>query len=93
MTLVVTASDLKNNTSDYLNRIKYEKVEIIIERHGEQIARLVPISSKKRGQSMDEAHRRVNKNLSKSFGSLPNLLAPDRGQELDDERDAMIGLK
>lgn len=41
----VSATDLKHNISDILNRVYYEKIEAIISRHNIPIARISPITN------------------------------------------------
>lgn len=41
-TFTVTATELKNNTCDILNRVMYGNLTACIERHGKVVAHIVP---------------------------------------------------
>lgn len=57
-TFTVSSTELKNNISEVLNRVSYEKKTAVIERHGEEIARLVPGFNKR---SLTEYRELVDK--------------------------------
>ena len=59
-TIRVSATELANKTSEILNKVRYEDVTAIVERHGVEIARLTP-----------PATREIN--WSKSFGAIPDF--------------------
>lgn len=56
----VSATELANKTSEILNKVKYEGVTAIIERHGEEIARVTPPSTER-------------KSWDKYFGAIPDF--------------------
>lgn len=62
----VTASDLKNKTSEILNLVAYGGYEVIIERHGEEIVKVSPI---KKGV----VNKNYKKTLAKYLGSIPDF--------------------
>ena len=66
-TYTITASDLKKNTADILNRIIYNNSTAVIERHGKIVAKIIPVSGK------NTRSERVGDALQKTFGSLPDF--------------------
>lgn len=62
----VSSTDLKTNTAEILNMVAYGGVEAIIERHGEELVRIVPmniISPKKDYKAL----------VDKYFGASPDF--------------------
>jgi prevent-host-death family protein len=57
----VSATELANKTSEILNKVRYEGVTAIVERHGEEIARLTPPSIPEK------------KSWDKFFGAIPDF--------------------
>lgn len=64
-TIRVSATELANKTSEILNKVRYEGVTAIVERHGEEIARVTPPSK----ISVEEYKNR----LDKYFGAIPDF--------------------
>lgn len=50
-TTSISASELKRNTADVLNRVYYEKIVAVIKRHDEPIVKIVPIEKNKSRKS------------------------------------------
>lgn len=67
MTTVISATDLKNRSSEILNEVHFKRTEVTVERHGKPIAKLVPVS--------DELARRarIEQALKETFGILPDF--------------------
>lgn len=63
-TFTVTATQAKQNFSDVLNRVIYEKKTAIIEKHGKIVAELSP--SKSSDLSLKEK-------LAKFYGAIPDF--------------------
>lgn len=63
--LVISATDLKRDTSEILNSVIYGGSEATIERFGEPVARIVPIS---KGIKKD-----LKDKIKLYFGSLPDF--------------------
>ncbi len=67
-TISVTASELKNNVSEILNKVHFGKVTAIVEKHGKPIAKIMPVVEKKKTRKKDIAAL-----LDKYFGILPDF--------------------
>ena len=65
-TFTITATDFKNNFSDTLNRVYYEKKTGLIEKHGKVIIRIIPEASSTKKETPAEAWKRY-------AGSIPDL--------------------
>ena len=67
-TFTVTATELRTNAADILNRVHYEKKTALVERGGKVIVRMSP----------EEAFLRFG--LKRSFGAIPDFpdVASDR---------------
>ncbi len=65
-TFTVTATELKNNSADILNRVYYEKKTALIERHGKVIAMLNPKAITVPKETPAEVWKRYG-------GSMPDL--------------------
>lgn len=65
-TTIVTATELKNNAADILNRVYYEKKIAIVERYGEPIARIVPVEKEKSKKDIEAV-------LKKYYGIMPEF--------------------
>jgi len=65
-TTAVTATELKNNTADILNRVYYEKKIAIVERYGEPIARIVPVEKEKSKKDIEAVLKRY-------YGIMPDF--------------------
>jgi len=62
----VSSTDLKTNTAEILNMVAYGGMEAIVERHGEELVKIIPItisSTKKDYKSL----------INKYFGSSPDF--------------------
>ena len=62
----VSSTDLKLNTAEILNLVAYGGIEAIVERHGEELVRIVPIftsNSKKDYKSI----------VNKYYGAIPDF--------------------
>lgn len=57
-TFTVTATELRKNAADILNRVYYEKKIALVDRHGTVIARLIPEVSDKRKETLTEVWNR-----------------------------------
>ena len=69
--LSITATNLKNDTSNILNTVCYERKTANVTRHGRVVAKLVPIT--------DENKELVlKKNLDKYYGAIMDLEIPKR---------------
>ncbi|MBI5614385.1 hypothetical protein HY947_05650 [Candidatus Gottesmanbacteria bacterium] len=53
-TFTVTATELKNNPSEIINRVHYEKQTAFIKRYGKIIARMTPEINDKPKESFNE---------------------------------------
>ena len=60
-TIRVSSTELANKTSEILNKVRYEGVTAIVERHGEEIARLSPPTNS------------AKKIWNTSFGAIPDF--------------------
>lgn len=65
-TASISATELKRNASDVLNRVYYGKRTMIVERHGEPIVKIVPFEKERSTSSL-------KKSVSKYFGILPDF--------------------
>lgn len=62
----LTSTELKRNTAKILNSVAYGGSEVIVERYGEPVVKIVPMrTSRKR--------RDFKKVLDKHFGSIPDF--------------------
>ncbi|MCA9369763.1 MAG: type II toxin-antitoxin system prevent-host-death family antitoxin [Pseudomonadales bacterium] len=52
----ISATQLKNNTADILNRVAYEQVEILIKRHGKTVAKITPTETKNYQEVVDATY-------------------------------------
>ncbi len=66
-TRYISATDLKNNTSEILNSVYYEKSEAVIERHGKIVA---VISPPKIGKKTEKDYKAI---ADKYFGIMPDF--------------------
>ncbi len=66
-TLHVTSTELKRETARLLNRVAYGDVEIVVERHGEPVAKISPFAKSR--MTRVEAERVIKK----TFGALPDF--------------------
>ncbi len=57
-TFTVTATELRNNASDILNRVYYEKKIALVERSGKVIVRITPEDTKASRESFLEVWNR-----------------------------------
>ncbi|OGY28101.1 MAG: hypothetical protein A2802_00420 [Candidatus Woykebacteria bacterium RIFCSPHIGHO2_01_FULL_43_29] len=71
-TITIPATELKRNTAEILNIVAYGNTVAIIERHGEAIAKVVPVVGGNRTKKEWEEI------LEKSFGSMPNFPEVDK---------------
>lgn len=60
----ISASELKNNVSNILNDVYFNKKTAVIKRYGEIIAKIVPV---------DKEERDIRSILDKYFGALPDF--------------------
>ncbi len=60
-TFIVTATELRKNAADILNRVYYEKKIALIERAGTVIVRMAP------------EERGLRPTLNRSFGAIPDF--------------------
>ena len=65
-TFTVTATELKNNPSEIINRVHYEKKTAFIERYGKVIARMIPETKSKPKETLNEIWNRY-------AGSIPGI--------------------
>ncbi len=65
--LTISATELKNNTADILNRVFYENIIVEVERHGKPIVEIRPKEAKSRKR------KSLKKTLEKFFGLIPNF--------------------
>lgn len=75
----VTATELKNNVSDILNRVIFTGSETIVERYGKPVVKIMPFSERNRKRRLD-----LKRALDESFGSLPDF--PDVTRERKSSR-------
>jgi len=68
MNNVVSATELKNKASEILNRVIFTNTEMIVERHGKPVAKIVPITGSKESRKID-----LKAVLDETFGSLPDF--------------------
>lgn len=66
----VSATTLKNNVSNILNDVYFNKKTAVIKRYGTIIAKIVPV---------DKENRNIGFTLDKYFGALPDF--PDISKE------------
>ncbi len=64
----ITATELKNNTASILGEVEFNKKEIIIEKHGKAVAKIVPVKTKKLAKS-----KTTHEKLKEFFGILPDF--------------------
>ena len=64
----VTATELKNNVADILNRVIFTGVETVILRHGKPVAKITPIERISERRTAD-----IKKVLDETFGSDPDF--------------------
>ncbi len=62
----ISSTELKTNTADILNMVAFGNMEAIVERHGEELVKIVPIN-----KSRPKKDYKVLMN--KHFGSAPNF--------------------
>ena len=65
-TSYISATDLKKNISDVLNRVYYERKETIVKRHNVPIAKIVPVEKA-------EAKKDISAVLDKYYGIMPDF--------------------
>lgn len=65
-TSFISATDLKKNISDVLNRVYYERIETVIKRHDVPIAKIVPMEKA-------EAKKDIAAILDKYYGIMPDF--------------------
>ena len=53
-TYTISATELKKNTSEVLNRVFYEKITAIVKRHGKPYAKIVPPEHTHTGENLDK---------------------------------------
>ncbi|MEK7521720.1 MAG: type II toxin-antitoxin system prevent-host-death family antitoxin [Patescibacteria group bacterium] len=68
LTTRVSSTKLKRETARILNEVAFGNVEVVVERHGEPVARVVPVVTTKR-----RTREEWEKILRKSFGSMPDF--------------------
>lgn len=69
--LNVSASELKNNVSNILNDVYFNKKTAVIKRYGEIIAKIVPV---------DKENKDMRSILDKYFGALPDFPDTSKGR-------------
>lgn len=62
----ITATELKNNLSDILNKVIYEDVQYSVYRHGKEVVTLIKPDPK-------EKLKEIREGLKKYKGSMPNF--------------------
>lgn len=65
MNTTITATELKNNTASILGEVEFNKKEIIIEKHGKAVAKIVPVKAKTKKKPSDF--------LDEFFGIMPDF--------------------
>ena len=53
-TYTISATELKKNTSEVLNKVFYEKVTAIVERHGKPFAKIIPADRTQTAENIDK---------------------------------------
>jgi prevent-host-death family protein len=64
-TIKVTASELKNNLAEVLNKVAFGNTRVEVERHGKVIAEIVP--------PKDSGVVETKKRMAELFGALPDF--------------------
>ena len=64
----VSATDLKNKSGDILNEVIFTGSEVVVERHGKPVVKIIPLTRGNNRRRID-----LNKALDESFGSLPDF--------------------
>lgn len=62
----VSSTDLKLNTAEILNLVAYGGIEAIVERHGEELVRIVPII-------VPNAKKDYKSLINKYYGAIPDF--------------------
>ena len=62
----VSASDLKNNTSEILNLVAYGGYEVVVEKYGEKFVKVVPMV-------LPKVKKDYNSIIKKFAGSIPDF--------------------
>lgn len=65
-TKTVSASDLKNNTSEILSLVAYGGYDVFVEKYGNEIAKITPIKKVKTKKNYENL-------LAKYYGSIPDF--------------------
>lgn len=65
-TISVTATELKNNAAEIVDRIRYESKTVIIKKHGKPVAKISPYTAVDAVPTLDST-------WSKYFGALPDF--------------------
>ena len=65
--LTISATELKSNTADILNRVFYENIIVEVERHGKPIVEIRPKKAESRKR------KSLKKTLEKVFGLIPDF--------------------
>lgn len=60
----ISATTLKNNVSDILNDVYFDKKTAVIKRYGKIIAKIIPV---------DKENKDIRSILDKYFGALPDF--------------------
>lgn len=66
-TTYIDATELKNNVSEILNSVYYEKKIAIVKRYGKTIAKIVPYSGD------EKTKKNVSSLLDKYYGAIPDF--------------------
>ena len=62
----LSSTELKRNTAEVLNSVAFGKIEIIIERYGKPLVKIVPIALRKKNSNLKGA-------LGRSYGAAPDF--------------------
>lgn len=66
-TTYIDATELKNNVSEILNSVYYEKKIAIVKRYGKNIVKIVPYKAE------DKAKSNISILLNKYYGAIPDF--------------------
>lgn len=61
--IYISATELKNQISEIINRVYFERREVIVKRHGKELVKIVPTTSSDDADNIPD----------RTFGSLPDF--------------------
>ena len=74
-TITVRATDLKNRTSEVINWVFYKNKDVLVERYGRPVVKIIACSD-----GVETEKRDLQKVLDRYYGAIPNIKAPRRSK-------------